>query len=56
MKTIRYAAESRESPLAPFRFERRDLRPNDVPIEEALDGKVVDWMEHVPDLDLSHKE
>ena len=28
-----YAAQSAESPLAPFRFERRELRPNDVRIE-----------------------
>lgn len=33
MKTIGYAAESAESPLAPFHFERRELRPNDVAIE-----------------------
>ena len=30
MKTIGYAAESATAPLAPFHFERRDLRPNDV--------------------------
>ena len=30
MKTIGYAAQTTHSPLAPFAFERRDLRPNDV--------------------------
>ena len=33
MKTIGYAAQSTESPLAPFAFERRALRPNDVAME-----------------------
>jgi alcohol dehydrogenase (NADP+) len=33
MKTAGYAAQSAESPLAPFAFERRALRPNDVAIE-----------------------
>ncbi len=33
MKTIGYAAQSSESPLAPFAFERRALRPNDVAME-----------------------
>ena len=33
MKTIGYAAQSTVSPLAPFSFERRDLRPNDVAME-----------------------
>jgi uncharacterized zinc-type alcohol dehydrogenase-like protein len=33
MKTIGYAAQSAESPLAPFSFERRALRPNDVAME-----------------------
>ncbi|MGE9294284.1 MAG: NAD(P)-dependent alcohol dehydrogenase [Puniceicoccales bacterium] len=33
MDTIGYAAQSSETPLAPFHFERRDLRPNDVAIE-----------------------
>jgi uncharacterized zinc-type alcohol dehydrogenase-like protein len=33
MKTIGYAAQSVNAPLAPFTFERRDLRPNDVAME-----------------------
>ncbi len=33
MKTIGYAVESATTPLAPFRFERRTLRPNDVAME-----------------------
>lgn len=33
MKTLGYAAQSRESALAPFTFERRDLRPDDVSID-----------------------
>jgi alcohol dehydrogenase (NADP+) len=33
MKTIGYAAQSAASPLAPFHFERRDLRANDVAME-----------------------
>lgn len=33
MKTIGYAAQSADSPLAPFAFERRGLRPNDVAME-----------------------
>lgn len=33
MKTIGYAAQTSETPLAPFRFERRALRPNDVAME-----------------------
>ncbi|MFT3756031.1 MAG: NAD(P)-dependent alcohol dehydrogenase [Pseudoxanthomonas sp.] len=33
MKTIGYAAESTTSPLAPFAFERRELRGNDVAME-----------------------
>lgn len=33
MKTIGYAAQTTHSPLAPFAFERRDLRPNDVAME-----------------------
>lgn len=33
MKTIGYAAQSSNSPLAPISFERRDLRPNDVAME-----------------------
>jgi uncharacterized zinc-type alcohol dehydrogenase-like protein len=33
MKTIGYAAQSSETPLAPFAFERRALRPNDIAME-----------------------
>jgi uncharacterized zinc-type alcohol dehydrogenase-like protein len=33
MKTIGYAALSADAPLAPFPFERRELRPNDVAME-----------------------
>ncbi|AZI37115.1 putative NADP-dependent alcohol dehydrogenase [Caenibius tardaugens NBRC 16725] len=33
MKTIGYAAQTSSSPLAPFAFERRDLRPGDVAME-----------------------
>jgi uncharacterized zinc-type alcohol dehydrogenase-like protein len=33
MKTIGYAAQTSESPLAPFAFERRALRPGDVAME-----------------------
>jgi alcohol dehydrogenase (NADP+) len=33
MKTIGYAAQSPETPLAPFAFERRDPRANDVAID-----------------------
>ncbi|HLW74648.1 MAG TPA: NAD(P)-dependent alcohol dehydrogenase [Gammaproteobacteria bacterium] len=33
MKTLAYAAASAEKPLAPFAFERRALRPDDVAIE-----------------------
>lgn len=33
MKTLGYAAQSATSPLAPFTFERRALRPNDVAME-----------------------
>ncbi len=33
MKTIGYAAQDKTAPLAPFAFERRDLRPNDVAME-----------------------
>ncbi|WP_229589231.1 NAD(P)-dependent alcohol dehydrogenase [Pseudomonas qingdaonensis] len=33
MYTIGYAAQHREAPLAPFKFERRALRPNDVAIQ-----------------------
>ncbi len=33
MKTHGYAAQSTNTPLAPFTFERRALRPNDVAME-----------------------
>ncbi|TJY59803.1 NAD(P)-dependent alcohol dehydrogenase [Sinimarinibacterium sp. CAU 1509] len=33
MKTMGYAAQSADTPLAPFAFERRALRPNDVAME-----------------------
>jgi uncharacterized zinc-type alcohol dehydrogenase-like protein len=33
MKTIGYAARSAGAPLAPFRFERRELRANDIAME-----------------------
>lgn len=33
MKTLGYAAQSADTPLAPFAFERRALRPNDVAVE-----------------------
>ena len=33
MKTIGYAAHSEQSPLAPFEFERRELRANDIAME-----------------------
>lgn len=33
MQTLGYAAQSPDAPLAPFHFERRDLRPNDVAME-----------------------
>ena len=32
-RAIGYAAQSAETPLAPFHFERRDLRRNDVAID-----------------------
>ncbi|MBE1161758.1 NAD(P)-dependent alcohol dehydrogenase [Dyella acidiphila] len=38
MKTIGYAASSAVSPLAPFSFERRALRPNDVAMEVLYCG------------------
>jgi uncharacterized zinc-type alcohol dehydrogenase-like protein len=38
MKTIGYAAQSAETPLAPFHFERRSLRPNDVAMEVLYCG------------------
>ncbi len=33
MKTIGYAAQSADTPLASFAFEQRALRPNDVAME-----------------------
>ncbi|MFO1407816.1 MAG: NAD(P)-dependent alcohol dehydrogenase [Steroidobacteraceae bacterium] len=33
MRTTGYAAQSAQSPLAPWSFERRELRPNDVAME-----------------------
>lgn len=33
MQTLGYAAAGPDAPLAPFSFERRDLRPNDVAID-----------------------
>ena len=38
MKTLGYAALSATSPLAPFAFERRALRPNDVSMEILFCG------------------
>jgi uncharacterized zinc-type alcohol dehydrogenase-like protein len=38
MKTIGYAAQSATAPLAPFSFERRELRPNDVAMEVLYCG------------------
>ena len=38
MKTIGYAAHSKDSPLEPFNFERRNLRSNDVAIEILYSG------------------
>ena len=38
MKTLGYAAQSATSPLAPFAFERRALRPNDVSMEILFCG------------------
>jgi alcohol dehydrogenase (NADP+) len=38
VKTISYAAQSASSPLAPFDFERRNLRPNDVAMEMLYSG------------------
>jgi len=38
MQTIGYAAQSPESPLAPYAFERRELRPNDVAMEVLYCG------------------
>lgn len=38
MKTIGYAAQTSESPLTPYSFERRELRENDVAIEILYSG------------------
>jgi alcohol dehydrogenase (NADP+) len=38
MKTNGYAAQSADAPLAPFSFERRELRPNDVAMEVLYCG------------------
>jgi len=38
MKTIGYAAQTATTPLAPFAFERRELRPNDVAMEVLYCG------------------
>lgn len=38
MKTTGYAAQTATSPLAPFEFERRPLRPNDVALEVLYCG------------------
>ena len=38
MKTFGYAAQSSDSPLAPFSFERRGLRPDDVAMEVLYCG------------------
>ena len=38
MKTVGYAAQSKDSGLAPYHFERRDLRENDVAIEILYSG------------------
>lgn len=38
MKTFGYAARSATTPLAPFDFERRDLRPNDIAMEVLFCG------------------
>jgi uncharacterized zinc-type alcohol dehydrogenase-like protein len=38
MKTIGYAAQSTTTPLAPFAFEYRDLRPNDIAMEVLYCG------------------
>ena len=38
MKTIGYAARSADAPLAPFSFERRAPRPNDVAMEVLYCG------------------
>lgn len=38
MKTVGYAARSETTPLRPYDFERRDLRPNDVAMEVLYCG------------------
>jgi alcohol dehydrogenase (NADP+) len=38
MKSHGYAAHDKKAPLVPFRFERRDPRPNDVVVEIAYCG------------------
>lgn len=38
IKSFGYAAQSAESPLAPFQFQRRDLQPDDVHIEILFCG------------------
>ncbi|WP_427982063.1 NAD(P)-dependent alcohol dehydrogenase [Agarivorans sp.] len=38
MKTVGYAAHSENTELAPYHFERRELRPNDVAIEISYCG------------------
>ncbi len=38
MKTIGYAAQAADSPLAPFSFDRRELRPNDILMEVLYTG------------------
>lgn len=38
MKTIGYAAQSENTDLVPYHFERRELRPNDVAIEITYCG------------------
>ena len=38
MKPLGYAAQSADSPLTPFAFERRALRPNDVAMEVLYTG------------------
>jgi uncharacterized zinc-type alcohol dehydrogenase-like protein len=38
MQTLGYAAQDAQSPLAPFAFERRDLRDNDVAIDVLYCG------------------
>ena len=38
MKTIGYAAQRADAPLAPFAFDRRALRPNDVALEILYSG------------------